>query len=601
MADDYEKRAERRTRAEEDKADAEEQRTRDSRAHNQEMAEQGRQQLQINAAVGQSEIDRNEKLGEAALHTAKAEAEAKDRVSKAQSRFLDKQGEAEIARSVGKLDDEGVSRVDTYEKNKEDRANIQAIFDILGDCFGTIDEDGSPNENFDIDPYIEINRNKVAAQSSGEDGEEAKSDNWLPTPKGLRSPRTYANITAAMAKLRDIREELQRVRVWDANQSREETIARIDDYLERGKAARKRQAVAYVAEREKEHKKWLLINLVAIPFCFFGIALCYAGLVGYGALIYMAFQNWAMKPSNQRDLERDAGGVEPKISDTKALLGQACLVVGFVAFGVGSFMISDAVSDAEDEALIAENAPLIENKTPLNEAMMGTWQSSNDAKKTITITPIGITQNEGESTRDFKMAGIDCQGDICKFNNGLDYKNRLDNPDSKAYIEGDKLTISGSSWMLNGVWLRSSAKMPEGKAAEKAAKPAREIEETKVEAPQGEQKPIPSAMRGEWWHTKNAAAKNPRCNDEHAKVTVTSKGISWTNSCSFTSEQTASKIKVVDEDGVFTFASGSYNRSDCTGSTLEQIGKNLMISLDCQGEKVSIKASKKVKGRSKLE
>ena len=82
---------------------------------------------------------------------------------------------------------------------------------------------------------------------------------------------------AAMTKMRDLRTEIERVRKWDANQSREGTLEKIDDYLERGKAARKSQAEAYFVEREKEHKKWLLINLTAIPIRFYGIALCYLG------------------------------------------------------------------------------------------------------------------------------------------------------------------------------------------------------------------------------------------------------------------------------------------------------------------------------------
>ena len=54
---------------------------------------------------------------------------------------------------MGALDDAGVERVDTYKKDEEDRANIQQIFDVLGDCFSTIDEQGQPNSSFNLDPY----------------------------------------------------------------------------------------------------------------------------------------------------------------------------------------------------------------------------------------------------------------------------------------------------------------------------------------------------------------------------------------------------------------------------------------------------------------
>ena len=109
-------------------------------------------------------------------------------------------------------------------------------------------------------------------------------------------------------------------------------------------------------------------------------------------------------------------------------------------------MLGDAVNKANDESL----KPQLENKTPLNAQMKGTWKSTNNAEKTLTISPIGISLNDGKITTDLKMAGINCQGEVCEFNNGMteygSLANEIKNPGGKAYVEGDQLTISGSDF-----------------------------------------------------------------------------------------------------------------------------------------------------------
>ncbi len=389
--------------------------------------------------ASQLQVDQSE------IQVNRAKQKAIKEVGEAEAYKRRQEGDATLATAVGALDDAGVERVDTYKKDEEDRANIQQVCDQLGDSFSTIDEQGQPNSSFNLDPYSAIRPSK---------------DSKIPAPTGTLSARSYANIVAAMTKMRDLRTEIERVRKWDANQSREGTLEKIEDYLERGKAARKSQAEAYFEEREKEHKKWLLINLIAIPVCFYGIMLCYAGLVAFGVLIWMAFQRIAFKPSNQRDLETDAGTLAVTVDDTKALIGQVVLIVAFVGFAASQFMLSDAIDEATKDSL----KPQILKNTPLNPKIKGTWKSTNNAEKTLTISPIGMTLNSGESTFDIKMAGINCQGDVCAFNNGINegLTTEISNPEGKAYVEEDQLTISGSDFRINGVWIR-------GKAA--AAKP----------------------------------------------------------------------------------------------------------------------------------
>jgi hypothetical protein len=113
---------------------------------------------------------------------------------------------------------------------------------------------------------------------------------------------------------------------------------------------------------------------------------------------------------------------------------------------------------------------------------------------------------------------------------------------------------------------------------------------------------IPRAFRGEYWHAKNAALPKHKCNDEEAKVLITSKSISWTLvnvSGAFTNSTISiTNVKGVDDDGVFTLSSGSKGSDQCgrEGSSLEMLGDNLVVTLDCGNtsyDKYSFKATKK--------
>lgn len=195
---------------------------------------------------------------EAAHQTASAQVEALRREADAKERLLDAQAAAALANSVGQLSAEGLQRVHEFKRLEEDRANLQALFDKIGNCASCIEGKGSATEHFKIDAYDSKQLNSRDAQ-------------WGGIPATYR----YFNLRACIAQLRDLREETNRIRSWDSHISREALLARIAEVIDLGQQAMTSAAKASVKHYRGNRWKRTLwyIMLVCVASTGFGLLL----------------------------------------------------------------------------------------------------------------------------------------------------------------------------------------------------------------------------------------------------------------------------------------------------------------------------------------
>ena len=191
----------------------------------------------------------------AAMYAAAAQAAAAEREAAAKEALMAKQGEAAIANSVGKLSVAELERLDQYEKNKEDRLNIQRIIDEVGNCVACVEQSGRPTEHFPLHG------------GAGDYG--VANDGDAKWPAAAR----YENLNRALAKLIDLREEVGAVRNWDANSSRETVLGRIETKMSEAKSHRAQAAARTVAEVKTHKRKYgrnfiLLLSLGAAAALF---------------------------------------------------------------------------------------------------------------------------------------------------------------------------------------------------------------------------------------------------------------------------------------------------------------------------------------------
>ena len=135
----------------------------------------------------------------------------------------------------------------------------------------------------------------------------------------------YANLNSARAKLLDLREEIARIRTWDADRSRADTLARVDAYIVRARdtaSAQAKRAVEGVAGRRSNWRRnWGIgcavsiavaaagISTMAPIFRLFGGCLEVCVLfVGVTAIFAPGFwSNGCQHPPNWEDLREAAG------------------------------------------------------------------------------------------------------------------------------------------------------------------------------------------------------------------------------------------------------------------------------------------------------
>jgi hypothetical protein len=171
---------------------------------------------------GRAALHQAQAQAQASLIRANAESQAREREAAAQVALLSAQGAAALADSVGHLSDEGVARVDAYEKLKLDREHIDKLFDELGNAVACIEEGGRDTPHYCVPAF--------KGEANGE-------------RNGISFFYRYQNLTSAMAKLKDLRVEVARIRNWDANQTREVVLLKIEEASTVGKRARREAAI----------------------------------------------------------------------------------------------------------------------------------------------------------------------------------------------------------------------------------------------------------------------------------------------------------------------------------------------------------------------
>jgi hypothetical protein len=289
---------ERSARADERSAEAEERAARAAEAQAAGVAEGAR--MAGEAALMEAQARQHEA-------TARARAMAVEAAAKAE--LMDQQGQAAIIDSVSRLDDAGVNRVDDYKKSEEDRRNIQQAFDLIGDCRACVEMKGAPSEKFHAKAY--------AADIVDEQGKVTKG-------VGDRAGYRFANLEAAVRQLIDLENEIQRIRNWDANRTREQVLEDIRSYVDKGRAEQKvaaKACVRHVDELQASYRKKRGMVLMA------GIA---SGLLAVGMI---------MSPFI----------IGPQMGDILAVFGLLPGLVGG-ALVVGSFVKSDPASWSAENA-----------------------------------------------------------------------------------------------------------------------------------------------------------------------------------------------------------------------------------------------------------
>lgn len=238
MASDYERREREKLQIERDRLRLEQQANKDAERRHQE-------DLHVQRAVAHSTVRANAERAHAARIEAEANAEAARMQAEAKVRLAERQGEAAIAASVGRLSRDQIQNVDAYRKLEEDRTNLQALFDAVGDCVALIEQDGKATPAFDVTHYET----------------EKDSTNREAHPSVYR----YANLNAARAKLLDLREEVARIRNWDADRSRAETLARVETYVARARdsaGVQAKRGVAGIEDKIRSIRRICLIVFV---------------------------------------------------------------------------------------------------------------------------------------------------------------------------------------------------------------------------------------------------------------------------------------------------------------------------------------------------
>ena len=146
MASDYERREREKLQIERDRLRLAQQANKDAERRHQE-------DLDVQRAVAQSTVRANSQKAHAARVEAESRAEAARMEAEANVRLAERQGEAAITASVGRLSRDQIQNVDAYRKLEEDRTNLQALFDAIGDCVALIEQEGKATPAFDLAPY----------------------------------------------------------------------------------------------------------------------------------------------------------------------------------------------------------------------------------------------------------------------------------------------------------------------------------------------------------------------------------------------------------------------------------------------------------------
>lgn len=215
--------------------------------------------------IATSEENKNKALAEAAAR----QAEAAEREAVARAR-------AATAATVGQLSDAGLERVHQYHLQEEDRANIQNVFDELGNCLALVEQDGRDTQHFREAAFV---------------GEVSGVRQATGNPYAYR----WHNLSAGIGKLLDLRTEVGRVRTWNAAQSREDVLRTIDVAVERARSAQRVAAYRCVrSQRESRARKaktggfvgggLLLLGGIAV-----GLGAPPALVGGLGILVFMMF------------------------------------------------------------------------------------------------------------------------------------------------------------------------------------------------------------------------------------------------------------------------------------------------------------------------
>lgn len=212
------------------------------------------------AAAEQAKADAMEERNEIEAERVKNEIEARKDLKEHNKRIAN----VETMKAVRTDTEGGVQRYDQVQKDELDRQNQQELLDLLGDCIATIETDGKPNDKFDLPAYsgedVDLDGLRRIAEKTGGgffDTSREKYEKALKSKnaKGLTHAYRYHNLGAAIAKLIDLREELQRIRVWDMNVSRESIEDKIARYLKEGKDLQKKAAIKTVSTWKKEEEE----------------------------------------------------------------------------------------------------------------------------------------------------------------------------------------------------------------------------------------------------------------------------------------------------------------------------------------------------------
>ena len=158
---------------------------------------------------------------EAARRTAGAQAEAVLREAAAHEHLLAAQAEA----ALGQLSAQQLAQLGTFKRAEEDRINLQSLFDKLGNAIACIELGGKDTTHYREYGYPFEDPNGPSSVWDGRGHARNK----------VSFVYRYHNLACAMAHLLDLREEVQRIRNWDANVSRDETVRKIQDAVTEGK------------------------------------------------------------------------------------------------------------------------------------------------------------------------------------------------------------------------------------------------------------------------------------------------------------------------------------------------------------------------------
>jgi hypothetical protein len=225
------------------------------------------QQLDRQAQAVERSAAAAEEQSRAAQNAFAAQAEAVLRESQAKEELL--RAQTDVA--LGQMSAVEIERLGMFKRAEEDRVNIQQLFDKVGNAVACIELGGK-----DTPHYQEI----------GYEYENPKTRNKI------SFVYRFHNLSRAMAHLVDLREEVQRIRVWNANQSREETLRKIQDSLTEGK--RVQVDVARKAVRTLRKVRKIYFGVAAVlagvsPFCFLAWTMLHDGVWGSVGMLCVVF------------------------------------------------------------------------------------------------------------------------------------------------------------------------------------------------------------------------------------------------------------------------------------------------------------------------